>query len=91
MHHSLVEGKNIVSPEYPVIRDNVTVRDSKDDTFQGKVVFVGDREQCTVKQVKLDAALERVLGADFDDDGDVLKDSEIDNNDKNVNEQEKNN
>lgn len=41
MRHSLVEGKNIVSPEYPVIKDNVTVRDSKGDTFQGKVVFVG--------------------------------------------------
>ena len=44
-----------------------------------------------MKQAKLDAALEKVLGGDFDDDGDVLKDSEIDNNDKNVNEQEKNN
>ena len=44
-----------------------------------------------MKQAKLDAALEKVLGGDFDDDGDVLKDSEIDNNDKNVNKQEKNN
>ena len=41
MHDSLVEGKNIVSPEYPVIRDNITVRDSKGDTFQGNIVFVG--------------------------------------------------
>ncbi len=44
-----------------------------------------------MKQAKLDAALEKVLGGDFDDDGDVYKDSEIDNNDKNVNEQEENN
>ncbi len=40
----------------------------------------GDREQCTVTQAKLDAALEKVLGGEFDDDGDVFKDSGIDNN-----------
>ncbi|CAB3998592.1 Hypothetical predicted protein [Paramuricea clavata] len=54
-------------------------------------VVDGDREQCTVRQAKPDAALEKVLGGDFDDDGDVLKGSEIDNKDKNVNKQEKNN
>jgi hypothetical protein len=41
MRYSLVDGKNIVSPENPAVKDNVTLKDGKGNTFEGKVVFIG--------------------------------------------------
>jgi hypothetical protein len=41
MKYSLVEGKNIIDPEYPVVEDMVTIKDSVGDKFKGKVTFVG--------------------------------------------------
>ena len=41
MSYSLVDGENIVTPENPAVKDTVTLKDGKGDTFQGKVVFIG--------------------------------------------------
>ena len=41
MKYSLVEGKNVTSPENPVIHDIVTVKDSKGETFKEKGKFIG--------------------------------------------------
>jgi hypothetical protein len=36
-----IEGKNIIDPEYRVVEDMVTIKESMGDKLQGKVIFVG--------------------------------------------------